>query len=192
MLRTAVTSSVICWLVIMAAAGCTQSDSNPSAEPEGLPSAPTPTASVSTTTTDASESTQGDSTSDTPPPQYEMNELEEQLLSAMSSVGVEGAGVAEHGIRTASISGGWHGRTALVHGYEIPAPWISGDVVDAVDVGGMPAEVVATETFGDVVRFECGAVGYDVASLAGDGEPGSSDVSSAVELTRLLIQELPC
>jgi hypothetical protein len=139
--------------------------------------------------TDPAETPQGGATDGLPDG---MSELEQRLISAMASVGVEGAGVWEHGFRDAHIAGDWRGRTAFVHDYEDPAAQTPGDVVDNVDLGSLSADVVATKTFGDVVRFPCGEVGYDVASLAGDGEPGSSHIPSAVELAQLLVPELSC
>lgn len=216
MLRSTVASAVVAWLVVISVTGCTQSDTNDATSPPGLPETPTTRASTTATepsdgaqngapdaspsnppttapaSTTATEESEGGQHGITDAPHDYMNDLEEQLISVLSSIGVEDPGVAEHGFRDAWIAGEWRGRTAVVHGHPDPAMLTSGDVVGRVDLGGVPAQVVATAAFGEVVRFECGEVGYDVASLAGDGESGSSDLDSAVELAQLLVPELPC
>lgn len=172
-----------------APASTTATEPSDGAQNDASPSNPPTTAPASTTATEESE---GGQHGITDAPHDYMNDLEEQLISVLSSIGVEDPGVAEHGFRDAWIAGEWRGRTALVHGSPDPIVLPSDDVVGRVDLGGVPAKVVATAAFGEVVRFECGAVGYDVASLAGDGESGSSDIDSAVELAQLLVPELPC
>jgi hypothetical protein len=181
------TRSVAVTLVLVAAvsSGCTT----------GAPAGPTPTQAAGPTVSPSTH-TGGDE----PPVQSEgpaegpalLTSLEQRVASAMASVGVEQPGVAEAGFRSASMSGGWRGGTALVNAFEQMAARTPGEVTGTVDLDGVAGDVVSTESFGDLVRFGCDDVAIEVVHLDGDGTAGSGDAAGAEELARLLIPTLGC
>lgn len=120
------------------------------------------------------------------------SEFEQEVIDAMVAAGVSDPGVDEDGFTTATVSGGWDGMTAWVHAYAGPDGATPGEVVDDVVIGGLPAQVVRTEFFGEVLSFQCRDLGYQVTVLVGDRVAGSGTVAAAVPLAEVLLPALGC
>jgi hypothetical protein len=113
----------------------------------------------------------------------------------LRSVGVESPAVLEHGFRSAMVGGVVKCRFVVVHSYGPGTPQEPkyGDVLRKVTLtGGVSAAIVSTPGFGTVVRFVCSAVGYDVASLDANLDPGSGDAGGAERLANLMTEHLDC
>jgi hypothetical protein len=176
--------SVIATLVLVtaAASGCT------SGAPEE-PAANRQSTSPSTGTGEAPPVGGTETVADDP---AGLSALEQRVASALASVGVATPGVAEHGFRSASVWGGWHGGKALVNAFEQAGVGTPGNVTGTVDLEGIPGEVVATEAFGNLVRFDCDTLAVEVVHLQGDGVAGSGNAAEAETLARLLVPALDC
>ncbi|PFG38043.1 hypothetical protein ATJ97_0511 [Georgenia soli] len=121
------------------------------------------------------------------------SELEQNVIEAMRAAGVSDPGVDEDGFNTATVSGAWEGTTAWVHAYPGPYGGTPGDVVGDVTIGDVPAQIVRTEAFGEVVSFQCGDLGYQVTLLAaGDHMVGSGAAAEASAFAETLIPALAC
>ena len=126
------------------------------------------------------------------PAGYEHSELEQELIDAMAAAGVADPGIAEHGFRTADVSGLWGGHRAWAHAYLTPGAETPGQVVDDVTVDGVAAKVIRTESFGDVLTFSCGDVGYQVTVLGADWQVETGSVERATTFAAELIPYLEC
>lgn len=161
----------------------------------GTPSASTTSEANSPTASPAETTPVSDPTPDdpiTPPPP---NEFESRVIAVLTSIGVDSPGVLEHGFQSATVGGAFETRFAHVYSFGPGTPQDPRDykVVSEITLTGeVPATVISTPVVGETIRFVCTGVGYHVASLNANLDPGSSDLAKAKRLANLMTEHLNC
>lgn len=125
-------------------------------------------------------------------PGTEPSDLEREVIDAMAAAGVSDPGVAEDGFDTAMVSGAWDGKTAWVHAFPGADAGTPGEVLDDVEVAGVPARVIRTDSFGEVLDVRCGDMGYQVTVLSANGAAGSGTAVEATQFAERLLPALRC
>jgi len=119
-----------------------------------------------------------------------LNELETQVIDALTAVGADAVGIAEKGFRDAQVSGVLSERRAFVHAAPSDFPRPPETVVGPLEVGGHPAEEINRSGIGAAVRFNCGDTVYVVASIDLDWSSDSGRLDEAIGLANTLRPQL--
>jgi hypothetical protein len=117
---------------------------------------------------------------------------ERHLIQVLRDIGVKRPGVSEHAFLGARVGGTLNGRWIEVYSFTRPAARPPGPVLDSVRLAGRPLQIVRTQPYGEVARFRCGTVSYDVASMSRRFGIGTSDRAAATKSAEMLLDQLTC